>query len=635
MSSPADASPLPPPVRRFLDEARSDPAGTLLALDVDGTISEIAPTPGEAIVRPGLRRLLDRLSGTYRLAFLSGREASEARRMLGVRRASYVGSHGLEGPVTQESRALREAFRDRAQALVAAVTADVPEAAPHVETKGWGVAFHYRALDDPALVRRLLASIERHLPPGLRLRHGKKVAEAVPDVPADKGAALAALVNELRPRRVLAAGDDQTDVAMFQALAGLGQSAGLPFLRVAVLGGDEPPPELLASADHRVRGPDGLQRLLSALLPAEVAGEEEPSAGTGASVTIDGSWGEGGGQILRSTLALSLLSGRPARIERIRAGRPNPGLQAQHLTGLRAATAISSAWVEGARIGSAGIWFAPGPVRSGDHLFDVGAERASAGSVSLVAQTVLLPLALRGGGRSTLRLRGGTHVPWSPSFHYLRDVYLPLLASLGLRAEAHLHRWGFYPRGQGEMTLTVEPSPGLRPRSFDERGPLREVRGLSAVCSLPRSIAVRQRDSALRLLREEGLAAEVEVEEAQGLGQGTFIFLVARFEEVAAGFSALGERGKPAEQVGEEAARALLAHYRSGAALDPHLADQALLPLALAGACSFTTSRVTRHLLTNLWVLQQFLPVRARLEGEEGREGRVSLEPAGRKSRPR
>jgi trehalose 6-phosphate phosphatase len=266
----ADTPPTPPPpsrVQAFLREARGDPSHTLVALDIDGTVSEIAPTPEEAVVSQHVRGLLARLAGVYLLAFLSGRDAEVAQSMVGVPGAIYVGAHGLEtlDEAGVHSTLDREAFVRGAQAMAEAVRGDVPEVGPHIEAKRWGVAFHYRLLDEPALVQRLLESVQQRLPSGSKVRHGKKVFEVVPDVPADKGSALLALLERLAPRRVLFMGDDRTDVAAFRALAEKARRETAS-LRVAVLGIDEPPPELLANADHRVQGVDGTYLLLAQLL---------------------------------------------------------------------------------------------------------------------------------------------------------------------------------------------------------------------------------------------------------------------------------------------------------------------------------------------------------------------------------
>lgn len=340
---------------------------------------------------------------------------------------------------------------------------------------------------------------------------------------------------------------------------------------------------------------------------------------------IDGSYGEGGGQILRTALALSAILGKPVEVYNIRAGRKNPGLQAQHLTAVKALAQISGAKVEGAEPGSQSLRFVPGLLRGADYLFEVG----TAGAVSLIFQALVLPLAFAD-APSRATLRGGTHVPWSPPFHYLDEVFLPLAAGMGLKAALKLIRWGFYPKGGGEIQVEVHPSPKLRPINLEKRGALLEIRGFSAVANLPWSVAERQRSQVLSRLSAEGLKGQVEMITALSPGQGSCVFLLAEFENARSGFSGLGERGKPAEKVADEAALALLAFLKSGAAVDPFLADQLLLPMVLAeGRSILTTSRLSQHLLTNVWLIRQFLPVPIDIEGEEGGPGRVVVEGGG------
>ena len=350
-------------------------------------------------------------------------------------------------------------------------------------------------------------------------------------------------------------------------------------------------------------------------------------------LVIDGSYGEGGGQVLRTALSLAVLLSRPVRLVNIRAGRRKPGLQAQHLTGVRAAARICAADGEGARLGSQELTFVPRTApRAGIYTFNVAEARrgGSAGAASLVFQTVLLPLALAN-GQSRLTIQGGTHVEWSPPFDYLKRVYLPTLARMGVRAKVHLKKWGWYPVGGGEMTAVIEGIGGeeklrrLNGLTLTERGQLLQVRGLSATSNLPRHIARRQQRRAVQVLRGRGFNPRIEiVDNAPSKGQGTVVFLWADFENVVAGFTSYGRLGKPAEQVAEDACRAFLTYYDSGAALDPHLADQVILPLALAsGESAFTTSQITEHLLTNVWVVEQFLGPRFKIEGEKDKPGQV------------
>ncbi len=351
-------------------------------------------------------------------------------------------------------------------------------------------------------------------------------------------------------------------------------------------------------------------------------------------VTIDGSYGEGGGQILRTSLALAALTGQPLRVENIRAGRKTPGLAAQHLTAVRAAAQVCRAEVEGDALGSRTLVFRPAaPPQPGEYAFDVREARqgGSAGAVSLVFQTIHLPLS-HAAGASHVTLRGGTHVPWSPPVHYLIHVYLPTLAQLGYQARLDLRQWGWYPVGGGEVHAHIQgrgrpPAPQSSTLDWTRRGELRRVWGIAAVSNLPAHIPQRMADRARKLLEREGLRASIEPICQGGPGIGAGLFLFAEYEHVRAGFSALGEKGKPSEQVAEEACRDLLAYHASGQALEMHLADQVVLPLALSGRpATFTTCRITLHLLTVLHVVQHFLDVRCRVEGREGEPGQVWIE---------
>ena len=347
---------------------------------------------------------------------------------------------------------------------------------------------------------------------------------------------------------------------------------------------------------------------------------------------IDGSIGEGGGQVLRTALTLSALTGQPVEIVHIRAGRPNPGLQPQHLTAVQAAAAICQARVEGAELGSQTLRFRPqSPPVPGMYTFDVAeiAGRGSAGAVGLVFQTVFLPLALAP-GESSLTLRGGTHVPWAPSVDYLREVFLPTVARMGLEAEMDLVTWGFYPAGGGEVRVRIRGRSGpLTPLGLTDRGDVRRVWGRGVVSNLPAHIPQRMVDRARNLLARAGLKADLQPLVVRGAGPGAGIFLFVQYEHARAGFTAYGRKGLPADQVAQMACQDLLAHHETGAPVDPHLADQLLLPMALAaGTSRLFTSAVTNHLLTNIAVVQTFLPVRITVDGEVGKPGTVTVIPA-------
>lgn len=351
-------------------------------------------------------------------------------------------------------------------------------------------------------------------------------------------------------------------------------------------------------------------------------------------LVIDGSYGEGGGQILRTALTLSVLTERPIRVEQIRAGRGNPGLRPQHLTALRAAAAICGAKLEGDALGSQAIRFVPaGRARPGEYAFDVAeaAKGGSAGSVGLVLQTVLLPLALAE-GESRLALRGGTHVAWAPSVSYVKHIFLPTVAAMGVHAEVELRRWGFYPAGGGEARVRVAGRGGaLRPITLTQRGELERVWGIATVTNLPSHIPQRMANRARNVLAGEEIKAKVEPRRLRGVGPGAGIFLFAEYEHAIAGFTAYGRKGLPAEQVAEAACEDLLTHHRAGAPADPHLADQLVLPAVAAGGPSrVVTSRVTQHLLTNVWAVRQFLDREVNVEGERGAPGTLVVGEAGR-----
>jgi RNA 3'-terminal phosphate cyclase (ATP) len=339
-------------------------------------------------------------------------------------------------------------------------------------------------------------------------------------------------------------------------------------------------------------------------------------------ISIDGAQGEGGGQILRTSLALSAIRGMPVEIRAIRARREKPGLQAQHLTAVSALREICGAKVEGAALGSQQLTFAPSRIRPGDYRFDVG----TAGSTTLVLQAVLLPLALAS-GPSRVTLTGGTHVPWSPPADYVREVLFPALAAMGVRARLEDQGWGFYPKGGGSIVVEVDGGAMLRPVSLLPRGGMLRLRGISAAVNLPLRIAERQRDRALFRLEEAGQHAEIAVVEATALGAGSFLMLVSESGGVPAGFSALGQPRKPAERVADEAVDDLLDFLKAEAGCDPYLADQLILPMALAsGTSRFTTPRITRHLLTAMGNAGQFLGCPCEVRGEVGSPGSVTIQ---------
>jgi RNA 3'-terminal phosphate cyclase (ATP) len=341
-------------------------------------------------------------------------------------------------------------------------------------------------------------------------------------------------------------------------------------------------------------------------------------------LAIDGAMGEGGGQVLRTALSLALLTGRAFHMTRIRANRDRPGLRPQHLAAVQAAAQVCGAQLSGDRVGSGEITFQPGPVRPGDYRFDIG----TAGATSLVLQTILLPLAMADGNSSVI-IHGGTHVPWSPCFHYLDWQWRPMLDRLGIPFNLDMPLAGFYPRGGGELLARIPG--GARPTglTLTERGALRGIRGLSAVAKLPLEIAERQRDQALHRLQAmlPEISPALTIAELPSHTPGTLLLLLAEFDAGQACSFALGARGKRAERVADEAVHDLAGVLHGDAPIDPWLADQLLLPLALAdGPSAVRTAVATSHLLTNADVIRLFLPVNIRVDGLAGGPATIHLE---------
>ena len=340
-------------------------------------------------------------------------------------------------------------------------------------------------------------------------------------------------------------------------------------------------------------------------------------------LTLDGSAGEGGGQILRSALALSLVTGTPFRIEKIRAKRAKPGLLRQHLTAVQAAARIGSAQVEGAELGSSALTLRPGALVPGEHHFAIG----SAGSACLVVQTVLPPLLLAS-APSVLIVEGGTHNPGAPAWDFLARSFFPLLERMGARLRTRLERHGFYPAGGGRLRVEIDPVPRLSALELLERGEIAERSVRALVAHLPCTIAERE----LRIVTEklsgfERHAHVVEVKDTPGPGNALLVELAcAHVTEIFAGF---GQRGLRAEEVAERVVQEVRAFLAADVPVGPHLADQLVLPLALAGGGAFRTLALTPHTETNLEVVQRFLPIRSRCVPQEKDCVRVEIERAG------
>lgn len=352
-------------------------------------------------------------------------------------------------------------------------------------------------------------------------------------------------------------------------------------------------------------------------------------------IEIDGSHGEGGGQVLRTALTLSALTGQPLHLHHIRAKRRNPGMAAQHLTVVRALAELCQAEVHGAKLRATELEFRPqsrpqarGPAAK-RYTFDVAeaAPGGSAGSVTLILQALLLPLALAT-VPVKLTLRGGTHVAWSPPFEYLAHVFLPAIAAMGLRANAQLDTWGFYPAGGGQLSVEIaNASQPLQPLTLTERGPLQRIWGRATAANLPAHIPQRIANRTRNVLRQNGLTADIQPTRVHSNGPGVGVVIIAEYRHITTGVVAYGKKGKPSEQVANEACRALLAYHTADAPVDKYLADQLLLPAALAGGQThYHTTEVTQHLLTNAHVIRQFLPAQITINGPTGAPGTITTQ---------
>ncbi|HUR46282.1 MAG TPA: RNA 3'-terminal phosphate cyclase [Candidatus Saccharimonadales bacterium] len=322
---------------------------------------------------------------------------------------------------------------------------------------------------------------------------------------------------------------------------------------------------------------------------------------TGDVLQIDGSMGEGGGQILRSALTLALITGQGFEIEKIRTNRGNPGLQRQHLAAVEAAATIGQAEVTGADRGSQSLRFLPQPIVPADYHFNVG----TAGSTTLVLQTVL-PALLQASGSSALLLEGGTHNPMAPPFEFLDKTFLPLIRAMGPRVNAKLDRHGFYPTGGGKIRVLIDPTPELKRLDLLTRGKVR-MRATALVANLPRLIGERE----LKVLKRElDLdASDLDIEEIRTPAPGNVVLVEAVSNEITEVFSSFGAKEIRSETVASRAVEEVKRYLQAEVPVGEHLADQLLLPMAIGAGGSFLTLPLTMHSLTNIEVLKMFLPV--------------------------
>jgi len=338
-------------------------------------------------------------------------------------------------------------------------------------------------------------------------------------------------------------------------------------------------------------------------------------------ITIDGSQGEGGGQILRSAVGLAAVVGKAVRIENIRAGRSKPGLMRQHLTAMKAAAQICNGTLTGAELGSKELTFEPQQVCAGNYHFSIG----TAGSATLVLQTIL-PALLTASVPSEIILEGGTHNQWAPPFDFLQRAYLPIVNRMGPKVEATLERHGFYPAGGGRIVVKITPSDSLQGFDLLERGETISKTAKVLISNLPLSIAEREADKIVRKL--SFLKKDVLIEAVESAGPGNIVFAEMAFEHVTELATGFGRVGASAENVAEEVVKEIRRYLKSTAPVGEYVADQILLPLGLSAAQaesngvqrggSFRTATLSRHSTTHIEILQMLLPIFIETREEEG-----------------
>ncbi len=319
-------------------------------------------------------------------------------------------------------------------------------------------------------------------------------------------------------------------------------------------------------------------------------------------IDINGAAGEGGGQVLRTSLSLSVITGQPFRIYDIRARRKQPGLRPQHLACVRAAAQLCDADLAGDSVGSMELTFAPGALCSGNYHVDIG----TAGSTTLVLQTVLPPL-LFADSPSQVRIVGGTHNPMAPSVEFLKHTFLPQLARMGAAVNLHVEGVGFYPEGGGVIVADITPVSDWKPYVMEAWHGIETIRAVATPSKLPEHIA--ERELAV-IQRKMGLSEEaLETRYVEGLGTGNVAQIFAQGREITEVFTAIGQKGISAEKVATTVARELQAYRRAEAPVGEHLADQLLLPMAIGAGGRFRTGRPSLHATTNIAIIQQFIDV--------------------------
>ena len=336
-------------------------------------------------------------------------------------------------------------------------------------------------------------------------------------------------------------------------------------------------------------------------------------------ISIDGSTGEGGGQILRSALALSMVTARSFCIENIRANRPKSGLLRQHLTAVKAAAEVCGAKVAGAELGSVTVEFVPGDAKGGEYSFAIG----SAGSTTLVLQTIL-PALMITSEPSVVVIEGGTHNTYAPSVDFLCNAFLPIIEKMGPRVRLEIDRHGFYPAGGGRIRVEIDPVKNLTPVSIMERGDICSKRATATVAGLSPDIAKRELEVVAKKLGWDEDMLRIE-QLADSVGPGNVLSIEIQSEHVTEVFTGFGERGRSAERVAKSTVAQVHHYLHKGVPVWNHLADQLMLPFAIAGAGGFRTSRLTSHSETNRTIIEQFLPIKVHSQDMGGKVSVVRI----------
>lgn len=337
-------------------------------------------------------------------------------------------------------------------------------------------------------------------------------------------------------------------------------------------------------------------------------------------IEIDGSYGEGGGAVLRISTALSAVTSKPVHITNIRSGRPKPGLMPQHLNAVKAVSNLSNATVTGLELGSTELSFYPGSLKGGNYRIDIG----TAGSITLILQAFMIP-ALFADSVVNITIVGGTDVRWSPSVDYFENITLPILRLMGYSARTHLLQRGHYPRGGGILELEVEPLKKLKPLNISELK-FDFIKGISHAVNIPAHVAERQARTAEDILFNKGYESKIKIETSNtALGSGSGIFLWTNSLTPVSG-SSIGEPGKRAEKVGSEAAEQILYHISRGSAVDKYMCDQIIPYMALAGSSSIKTAELTQHTLTNINVTEKFINKKFYVDGTIGESAVINVD---------